>query len=210
MIVHEKVLDKVTAFITRETANGRELLYLRHPLAGIQLPAGTVEDGESPELAVRRETEEETGLQNVSIAAYLGRLTLTLPPDERVLLRDSPLSSMPATDATLVRGGMQRGELLKVLDEQGNYLRVHYRKVIIRDGETKEFNRKGWLASEVVTNQIVRHLFHLQVVGECRDSWTQRSDHNFEFGLFWSPIDVDPGLHPAQQEWMVAARKAGL
>lgn len=46
-----QVVEKVTAFVTREGANGRELLIFRHPLNGLQLPAGTVEVGESPETA---------------------------------------------------------------------------------------------------------------------------------------------------------------
>ncbi|MEM7335281.1 MAG: hypothetical protein AAF490_24600 [Chloroflexota bacterium] len=43
---------KVTAFITRETVNGRELLVFQHPYAGVQLPAGTVDPNEAPETAV--------------------------------------------------------------------------------------------------------------------------------------------------------------
>lgn len=45
----DPVLHKVTGFVTR----GRELLVFRHPTAGVQLPAGTVEAGETPEAARR-------------------------------------------------------------------------------------------------------------------------------------------------------------
>ena len=48
-------LEKVTAFVTRERTAWGELLLFRHPFAGIQLPAGTVEPGESPDEAVVRE-----------------------------------------------------------------------------------------------------------------------------------------------------------
>ena len=57
------VLEKVTAFVVRTGALGRELLVFKHPTAGIQLPAGTVEPGEPVEKAVVREVWEETGLQ---------------------------------------------------------------------------------------------------------------------------------------------------
>lgn len=57
------VVEKVTAFITRERTGVKELLLFKHPTAGIQIPAGTVEEGETPEKAVKREVYEETGLR---------------------------------------------------------------------------------------------------------------------------------------------------
>jgi 8-oxo-dGTP pyrophosphatase MutT (NUDIX family) len=52
-------LDKVTAFVTRSGDFGVELLLFRHPNEGIQLPAGTVEEGEAPAAAVIREVYVE-------------------------------------------------------------------------------------------------------------------------------------------------------
>src|SRR5262249_43927849 len=49
------LLEKVTAFVTRDAAQARELLVFRHPHAGVQIPAGTVEKGESAEAAALRE-----------------------------------------------------------------------------------------------------------------------------------------------------------
>ncbi|UCC64852.1 MAG: NUDIX domain-containing protein [Anaerolineae bacterium] len=63
--------EKVIAYITA----GDKLLLFRHPHhpeAGIQVPAGTVEEGESLEAAVLREAREETGLGNLAIRSYLG------------------------------------------------------------------------------------------------------------------------------------------
>ena len=62
---------KVLAYIT----SGSRLLVFRHtqhPEAGIQVPAGKVEQGESLGEAVLREAREESGLQNLQICAYLG------------------------------------------------------------------------------------------------------------------------------------------
>ena len=62
---------KVIAHIT----NGRRLLVFRHtdfPEAGIQVPAGTVDRGETPETAVLREAQEETGLEELILIRYLG------------------------------------------------------------------------------------------------------------------------------------------
>jgi len=63
--------EKVVAYIT----DGGKLLVFQHtrfPEAGIQVPAGTVEEGESLDEAVLREAWEETGLDNLQIRSYLG------------------------------------------------------------------------------------------------------------------------------------------
>lgn len=41
-------IGKVTALITRPKGEQRQLLLIRHPYAGIQIPAGTIEPGETP------------------------------------------------------------------------------------------------------------------------------------------------------------------
>jgi 8-oxo-dGTP pyrophosphatase MutT (NUDIX family) len=62
---------KVIAYIT----HGGRLLVFRHtdhPEAGIQVPGGTMEPGESPDDAVLREAQEETGLDALEIRVFLG------------------------------------------------------------------------------------------------------------------------------------------
>lgn len=63
--------NKVVAYIT----HGTKLLVFAHrdhPDIGIQVPAGTLEEGEDTESAAKREAEEETGLTNLKTVAYLG------------------------------------------------------------------------------------------------------------------------------------------
>jgi 8-oxo-dGTP diphosphatase len=65
------VAEKALAYITW----GEKLLVFRHtqfPEAGIQVPAGTIELGESPREAVLREASEETGLDGLKIRSFLG------------------------------------------------------------------------------------------------------------------------------------------
>lgn len=51
-----------------------------HPEAGIQVPAGTMESGETPEAAVLREAFEETGIEGLEIVRFLGRVRIDMRP----------------------------------------------------------------------------------------------------------------------------------
>jgi len=69
MPVHKQ---KVFAYITW----GIKLLVFSQPTApeaGIQVPAGTVEDGEAVDAAVMREAFEETGLHGLKLVCFLGQ-----------------------------------------------------------------------------------------------------------------------------------------
>ena len=76
------VKDKVLAYVVRD----ERLLVFRHTdfsyeEVGIQVPAGTVRDGESPEDAVLREASEETGLAGFRIIRKLGEAEYDITPE---------------------------------------------------------------------------------------------------------------------------------
>lgn len=76
--------------LTGSTSRHR-LLVFSHPLspeAGIQVPAGTMDDAETPEKAVMREAAEETGLPELKIVRMLGRQTFDARPFGRDELHD--------------------------------------------------------------------------------------------------------------------------
>lgn len=74
-----KVTRKAFAYIT----HGNRLLIFSHPRepdAGLQVPAGTMLDAETPEEAVLREAREETGLPDLRLVCFLGETTRDLAP----------------------------------------------------------------------------------------------------------------------------------
>lgn len=79
----EKVTkDKVLCYVVR--GDGK-LLVFRHTdysyeEVGIQVPAGSVRDGETPEAAALREACEETGLKDFKIVRKLGETEYDISP----------------------------------------------------------------------------------------------------------------------------------
>jgi 8-oxo-dGTP pyrophosphatase MutT (NUDIX family) len=81
-----EIKRKVNAYILHQGC----LLVFRHtqfPQAGIQIPAGSVEPGETLEVAVLREAGEETGLTGLSLGTYLGKDRYKIPEQDVVLER---------------------------------------------------------------------------------------------------------------------------
>lgn len=75
--------NKVFAYIT----SGRRLCVFVHPdspEAGIQVPAGTVKDGETAEQAVMREAVEETGLSGLRLLGFLGQCNHDVPARDEI------------------------------------------------------------------------------------------------------------------------------
>lgn len=72
---HPTIKRKAFAYITHRDEVGDRLLVFRHPhapSAGIQVPAGTIEDGETPAAAALREAREEAGLADLTLVGFLG------------------------------------------------------------------------------------------------------------------------------------------
>src|SRR5262245_41066280 len=110
------IIEKVTAFVTRKSVTGYDVVLFRHPHAGIQIPAGTVEAQESPEAAVLREAFEETGLSPLSVRSYLGHTDKDLSEGEAVILKTTPVYARPSLGSinlTSLRNGITVKQLRK-------------------------------------------------------------------------------------------------
>jgi 8-oxo-dGTP pyrophosphatase MutT (NUDIX family) len=195
------IVEKVTAFITRRSTEGRDLLLFEHPNAGIQIPAGTVEKGEMPEEAVLREAAEETGLASLSIHRYLGCAEEKLPEGERIIAEPTKVYARPdltSFDWAYLRKGIH----VTLRRRAGGFSQVTY----------EEFDRvpnpryatmciTGWVPDDVLGDRKRRHFFHLEFQGCSSERWSVRTDNHL-FTLFWAPLAALPEIIPPQDGWL--------
>src|SRR5262245_42053468 len=108
-------VGKLTAFITREAGGERQLLVFRHPRTGIQLPAGTIGQDETPETALLREVREKTGLTAFGNIAELDGFEQILEGNNRVLSEPYALEVEPGDAGRLV-ARLKRGSPVQVIE----------------------------------------------------------------------------------------------
>jgi len=194
------VIEKVTAFVTRTTEQGLELLLLEHPFAGIQIPAGTVEE-ETPEEAVLREVAEETGIDSATIRRYLGREETPLPEGHRIIAAPTKVYARPditSFDWAYLRRGIQ----VAVNRREGGFSQITYTEPDrVPDPQFITMSITGWVPDGVLADTHIRHFFHLEYDGPLQERWTAFSD-NHTFTLFWALLSDLPEIVAPQDRWL--------
>lgn len=202
------MLDKVAAFVTRGEGAGRLLLTIDHPNAGWQLPAGTVEEGEEPDTAVRRELHEEANLTNLTLVQKLATFN-QLSSDQRVMCQTTPLQMMPELDAPLLLPIFRRGWYVREVARQNGMVQVCYEERAHHGNQPGEvmLSWEGWVVETAVTATLIRHLYHFRPIGSLPDEWfADPGDHGYApWRLFWQPL-VTAELVQAQHEWLEMVR----
>ncbi len=196
-------IAKVTAFVTRRapSGDGHELLVFRHPDAGIQLPAGSVEPGESPAAAALREVEEETGLRETQLVAHLGTRVTDLH-DVKAFLADAPLLAGPSPGAALLTT-LPRGWWCRPLGWQGDYCEVRYEELDRNTQPEQVIVRfTGWVRSDLLAGRMERAYFHVSCTRPAPDRWQQRAEDRFDFACHWLPLVPKPDIRSPQQAWI--------
>jgi len=197
------MIEKVVAFIIRKKENHLQLLIFKHPTNGYQLPAGTVEENEQLEAALKREIAEETGLTKIKIVQKLGEKTIYLDQNEAVLTQTLRFFSWPAHAAKRNGPLYTRGLKVSTFERKVGFTRVRYEEydlnketpVVIRESD-------GWLPSEFLTREINRHFYLIHVSDEVRDNWKIQSDFGYIFECQWVDLDAIPTLSWGQSEWL--------
>jgi 8-oxo-dGTP pyrophosphatase MutT (NUDIX family) len=195
------ILEKVTAFVTRPTPGGEELLLFRHPNAGIQIPAGTVEPGESIQAAALREATEETGLTGLAGQTYLGDADDPPPAGHVIVGLRTPVYTHPDY-ISWTWAQLGRSSPVKVNRKQNGFSQVTYEEWDrLPDPQYVTLHITGWVPDEVLTESRRRHFYHFEFHGQSPATWMVHiDDHNFK--LFWAPLTALPAIIYPQNEWI--------
>lgn len=195
------VLHKVSALITRENGPTHDLLVFRHPTAGIQVPAGTVEAGESLEDAVFREIQEEAGITQVRLLKKLATLEQPLKDDQRVLLQSPRLLTEP--EGGPLEFSLTRGTIVRMRRQQKQATEIAYEEYDFNLPEPVAIERfKGWVPSSILTSSIQRHLFHLCTTAPLPEEWSVHADRGFDFHFYWMSLRERIHLVHSQDHWL--------
>jgi 8-oxo-dGTP pyrophosphatase MutT (NUDIX family) len=195
------IIEKVTALITRPSRDGHDLLLFKHPYAGIQIPAGTVEDGETPEQAVLREAAEETGLTFQIVEQYLGHEESKLDVGQRIAARQTRVYARP-DETSFDWAYLRRGISVTIERNHDDWTQIRlieYDRV--PDPQYASMCIVGWVPADTLADTRRRHFFHLVFDGESRERWTTHTD-NHTFTLFWSPLSALPQIISPQDQWL--------
>jgi len=194
-------IEKVTAFVIRTTPTGIELLLFLHSHAGIQIPAGTVNPGETPAEAVTREVAEETGLEDLTIYHYLGAKPEKLPEDQGVIAVHTKVYSRPdlnSFDWAYIRPGIT----VSIERKAPGFTQIFYQEYDrVPDQQYVSMSIKGWVPEAVLAQSQRRHFYQLEFRGDSEDCWQVFSDHHW-FTPFWAPLNNLPDIIPPQDEWL--------
>lgn len=193
-------LDKVTAFITRSSPGGRQLLLIRHPFAGYQFPAGTVEPDENFEAAVLREAREETGLEDFRLIAQLGELYEQYP-GRAFTLRKVTVYARP--DPTSFDWAiLPRGAGVDLLRRQDGYAHVSFVEGdVYPDPAYITYQITGWVPEDSLVLQLRRRIYHLTCEIETPDTWQVYIDQH-TYTLVWTDIQNMPEIvYPQNTHW---------
>ncbi len=194
-------VEKVTTFVMGRRDGIDEVLLLYHPIAGIQLPAGTVEAGESPQEAALREAQEETGLNSLRWGGMLGMEREEFLPHQGIIALSTPVYVAPsATSAAMAE--LRRGLQISIIWSKDGFLQVCYTEHDrYPQPQYVSFEVMGWVPASCVASVRVRHFAWLTSVGETALMWTHFDD-NHNFTLRWHPLNKLPALVAPQAPWL--------
>lgn len=200
-----KPFEKVSAFITQERNGVTSLLVFRHPIAGIQIPAGSVEEDEDIETAAIRETYEETGLKHVRVEKYLGCFENELTSNERIIAATTLVYDKPNLSAIPYKQKLTRGLTVDYHATQKDFTHISYIEYEydkFHKPKCIDYNIVGWVPNESISDQKKRHFFHLSTQEKTEDTWELKSDLGHIFKPYWTPLSPKPDLIPPQDKWL--------
>jgi 8-oxo-dGTP pyrophosphatase MutT (NUDIX family) len=195
------VVHKVTCFITRQAGMHTELLLFNHPYVGVQIPAGTADPGEDPEIAARREAAEESGLEGLVLLQKLH--VLQDPPPEGMLLTSQPTPVYSRPDPhSMDWAHFRHGLPVERLRQSAGFIQVRFAEDDqFIDPHYTTYNITGWVPETALTDQRIRHFYLFRAVKPAPERWELSVDYTV-FQLFWSRLDDLPPIVSPQDRWL--------
>jgi 8-oxo-dGTP pyrophosphatase MutT (NUDIX family) len=197
-MMQEPHIEKVAAFITRDVRNfgvtTRQLLVFEHahPLAGVQVPAGTVDPPESLAAAVLREVAEEAGPTTVTVQSDPVRAPLELAADEWYL-------DLHSEGRAMLRTYDVASPIVHIAREYGSRILLAGTQ---RNGDRVEW----WTPRHSVTRDVRRWLYHLQLTAPAPDTWHRAFDEPEPWHFSWVPLER-ASLAGVQSDWLALMRQ---
>lgn len=189
-------------FVTRQQGRKVELLVLQHPAGLKQVPAGTVEWGETPERAALRQAGQESGLEDLRFIRALGLVEQALADPQRAVLRTTKVFDAPASDASSAGHGLRRGTLVVVTSYVDKFAGiVHEERNPYWEPPNIHKTVSGYVRTSLLSDRIHWHLFHLSAAGATQAKWRTAVDE-YAYDWCWVPLEPRPELHPLQQSWL--------
>jgi 8-oxo-dGTP pyrophosphatase MutT (NUDIX family) len=195
------MLEKVTAFILRKGPGGPDILLFEHPSAGIQIPAGTVEEGEDPRTAALREAREESGLEGLNLEASLGSSTERPVIGDHFIARATTVYSRP--DLASVDWARYRcGLTVRFLRRINGFAHVSFEEPNCwPDPQFTTYQITGWVPEEVLVETALRHFYLFSYKEKTPKNWLVPIDNHI-FKLFWAPLNHLPDIIEPQAPWL--------
>ena len=198
-------MQKITIFILRNMK--KEILVFRHEDSSIQIPAGTIEEGESIIESAIREMYEETGINRNEIENIeeLDTKLNELLEHEVIIEKESNIFSRSREDSiNWIK--IRKGITVNKIREQTGYSLIEYREwnnEIEKDYFTYEIC--GWINSDNISHNKIRNFVVINVKTE-KEIWNTFSDcHTFNH-YFVNTKEI-PKLLPNQERWKTVLNK---
>jgi 8-oxo-dGTP pyrophosphatase MutT (NUDIX family) len=199
-------LEKVTAFIIRQQPSGPGVLLFEHPTAGIQVPAGTVEESEEPPAAALREGREESGLDGLTLEAFLGSVDESPVIGDHFIARATTVYSQPNL-SSFDWVHYRRGLTVKLLRRSNGFAHVTFEEPNRwPNPQYATYQITGWVPEDVLSETARRHFYLLSHTGQTPPRWEVAIDNHI-FKPFWASLDSLSKIISPQAPWLEILRK---